>query len=64
MEMVIQLFLNLGFLISWKKSELTPSQNFLFLGEHYKTDQTGSHEDKTVVTECGDALAEPLSRVS
>ena len=42
-EMVIQLFLNLGFLISWKKSELTPSQNFLFLGEHYRTDQTGSH---------------------
>jgi hypothetical protein len=38
MEMVIQLFLNLGFLISWKKSELTPSQNFLFLGEHYRTD--------------------------
>jgi hypothetical protein len=36
-EMVIQLFLNLGFLISWKKSELTP-QNFLFLGEHYRTD--------------------------
>ena len=36
-EMVIQLFLNLFyFLISWKKSELTPSQNFLFLGEHYK----------------------------
>ena len=29
-EMVIQLFLNLGFLISWKKSELTPSQNFCF----------------------------------
>ena len=37
-EMVIQFFLNLGFLISWKKSELTPSQNFLFLGEHYRTD--------------------------
>jgi hypothetical protein len=37
-EMVIQLFLNLGFFISWKKSELTPSQNFLFLGEHYRTD--------------------------
>jgi hypothetical protein len=37
MEMVIQFFLNLGFLISWKKSELTPSQNFLFLGEHYRT---------------------------
>ena len=36
-EMVIQLFLNLGFLISWKRSELTP-QNFLFLGEHYRTD--------------------------
>ena len=37
-EMVIQLFLNLFFFISWKKSELTPSQNFLFLGEHYRTD--------------------------
>jgi hypothetical protein len=37
-EMVIQLFLNLGFLISWKKSELTPSKNFLHLGEHYRTD--------------------------
>jgi hypothetical protein len=29
---------DLGFLISWKKSELTPSQNFLFLWEHYRTD--------------------------
>ena len=36
-RIVIQLFLNLFFLISWKK-ELTPSQNFLFLGEHYRTD--------------------------
>jgi hypothetical protein len=36
--MAIQLFLNLVFLISWKKSELTPSQNFLFLWEHYRTD--------------------------
>jgi hypothetical protein len=36
--MIIQLFLNLCFLIYWKKSELTPSQNFLFLGEHYRTD--------------------------
>ena len=26
------------FFLSWKKSELTPSQNFLFLGEHYRTD--------------------------
>jgi hypothetical protein len=33
-----QPFLNLGFLISWKKSELTPSKNFLHLGEHYRTD--------------------------
>ena len=37
-EMVIQLFLNLFFFISGKKSRLTPSQNFLFLGEHYRTD--------------------------
>ena len=37
-EMIIQFFLNLGFLIYWKKSELTPSHNFLFLGEHYRTD--------------------------
>jgi hypothetical protein len=26
-----------GFLISWKKSELVPSQDFIFLGEHYRT---------------------------
>jgi hypothetical protein len=37
-EMVIQLFLNLFFFISWKKTELIPSQNFLLLGEHYRTD--------------------------
>ena len=34
----IRLFLNLGFLISWKKSQILPSQDFLFLGEHYRTD--------------------------
>jgi hypothetical protein len=30
--------LDLGFLISWKKSQILPSQDFLFLGEHYRTD--------------------------
>ena len=35
---VIGLLLKLGFLISWKKSELVPSQYFIFLGEHYRTD--------------------------
>ena len=35
---VIGLLLKLGFLISWKKSELVPSQDFIFLGEHYRTD--------------------------
>lgn len=36
-ETVIKFFLSLGFLISWKKSEITPSQDFIFLGEHYLT---------------------------
>ncbi|VDI49919.1 Hypothetical predicted protein [Mytilus galloprovincialis] len=31
--------LSLGFLISWKKSDLIPSQDFIFLGEHYLTHQ-------------------------
>jgi hypothetical protein len=35
---VIGLLLKLGFLISWKKSELVPSQDVIFLGEHYRTD--------------------------
>ena len=35
---VIGLLLKLGFLISWKKSELVPSQDFIFLGENYRTD--------------------------
>jgi hypothetical protein len=35
---VIGLLLKLGFLISWKKSEVVPSQDFIFLGEHYRTD--------------------------
>lgn len=35
---VILLFLKLGFLISWKKSDLIPSQDFVFLGERYRTD--------------------------
>ena len=34
----IRLLLDLGFLISWKKSQILPSQDFLFLGEHYRTD--------------------------
>jgi hypothetical protein len=34
---VIGLLLKLGFLISWKKSALVPSQDFIFLGEHYRT---------------------------
>jgi hypothetical protein len=29
--------MDLGFLISWKKSQILPSQDFLFLGEHYRT---------------------------
>jgi hypothetical protein len=33
-----RLLLDLGFLISWKKSQILPSQDFLFLGEHYRTD--------------------------
>ena len=33
----IRLLLELGFLISWKKSQILPSQDFLFLGEHYRT---------------------------
>ena len=35
---VIGLLLKLGFLISWKKSELGPSQDFILLGEYYRTD--------------------------
>ena len=34
----IRLLLDLDFLISWKKSQILPSQDFLFLGEHYRTD--------------------------
>ena len=34
---VIGLLLKLGFLISWKKSDLVPSQDFIFLWEHYRT---------------------------
>ena len=30
--------LYLGFLISWKKSQILPSQDFFVLGEHYRTD--------------------------
>jgi len=37
-QTVINLFLRLGFLISWKKSDLIPPQDFVFLGEHYRTD--------------------------
>jgi hypothetical protein len=35
---VIQLLLNLGFLISWKKLEIVPSQSFIFLRKRYLTD--------------------------
>jgi hypothetical protein len=34
----IRLLLDQGFLIYWKKSQILPSQDFLFLGEHYRTD--------------------------
>ena len=34
----IRLLLDLGFLISWKKSQILPSQDFLFFGEYYMTD--------------------------
>ncbi|CAG2205223.1 unnamed protein product [Mytilus edulis] len=34
----ILLLLRLGFLISWEKSEIIPSQSFNFLGEHFRTD--------------------------
>ena len=37
-QSVIDLLLELGFLISWKKSEIIPSQDFVFLGEHFRTD--------------------------
>jgi hypothetical protein len=30
--------LELGFLISWKKSEVIPSRDFFFLGAHFRTD--------------------------
>jgi hypothetical protein len=35
---VIDLLLELCFLISWKKLEVIPSQDFVFLGEHFRTD--------------------------
>jgi hypothetical protein len=35
---VIGLLLKLGFLISWKKSELVSNQDFIFLGEHHRTE--------------------------
>ena len=38
-DVVIRLFLSLGFLISWKKPDLIPSQDFIFLGEHFLTQQ-------------------------
>lgn len=37
-RIVLDLFLRLGYLVSWKKSELVPSQDFIFLGEHFRTD--------------------------
>ncbi|XP_048756253.1 uncharacterized protein LOC125667016 [Ostrea edulis] len=35
---VIHLLLKLGFLISWEKSEIVPSQSFIFIGEQFRTD--------------------------
>jgi hypothetical protein len=37
-QTVIDLLLELGFLISWKKSKIIPSQDFVFLGEHFRMD--------------------------
>jgi hypothetical protein len=37
-QTAIDLLLELGFMISWKKSEVIPSQDFVFLGEHFRTD--------------------------
>jgi hypothetical protein len=37
MSHIWEIKLKLGFLISWKKSELVPSQDFIFIGEHYRT---------------------------
>jgi hypothetical protein len=37
-QIVIDLLLELCFLISWKKSKVIPSQDFVFLGEHFRTD--------------------------
>lgn len=36
-QFVIHLLLKLGFLISWEKSDILPSQDFIFLGERYLT---------------------------
>jgi hypothetical protein len=37
-QTVIDILLELGFLISWKKSEVIPSQDFVFLGEYFRMD--------------------------
>jgi hypothetical protein len=37
-QTVIDLLLELGFLISWKNSEVIPSQDFVFLGKHFRLD--------------------------
>jgi hypothetical protein len=37
-QIVIDLLLELRFLISWKNSEVIPSQDFVFLREHFRTD--------------------------
>ena len=37
-QTVIDLVLELGFLISWKKSDVIPSQDIVFLGEHFRMD--------------------------
>ncbi|CAG2215354.1 unnamed protein product [Mytilus edulis] len=38
-DVVIRLLFLSGVFISWKKSDLIPSQDFIFLGEHYLTRQ-------------------------
>jgi hypothetical protein len=55
----IRLLLDLGFLISWKKSQILPFQDFLFLGEHYRTDLGLIFPQRTGDVECEGDLEEP-----
>jgi hypothetical protein len=41
----IRLLLDLGFLISWKKSQILPSQDFLFLSKHFPCESTNLGEE-------------------